>query len=78
MAKKRKMIWRKEAYFEGWACSVCGWVRSNPRLVSTSKTPSQDVQEAFDAHVCGESHPQKLHEDMNQAAARIDRKETGG
>jgi len=77
MAKKRKLVWRKEPAFEGWACSACKWLRPNPRLVDASKTPAQDVKDAFDAHTCAK-HPghQKPHEDVNQAAARIVREAT--
>jgi hypothetical protein len=76
MAQKRKLVWVKKSSFEGWACSACAWLRPNSRLVTESKTPAQDVQDAFDAHVCAK-HPgvQKPHEGLSQTAARIVREE---
>jgi hypothetical protein len=76
MAQKRKLVWTKKSSFEGWACSACAWLRPNPILATGSKTPAQDVQDAFDAHVCA-NHPgaQRPHEGLNQTAAKIVREE---
>ena len=54
----RELVWRKEGWFEGWVCTVCSWVRLHPRLIGNTETPSRDVGEAFDAHVCAKYlHP---------------------
>lgn len=77
MREGRELVWRKKGSFEGWACTACGWLRPNPRLIGNTKIPSRDVGEAFDAHVCAKhSGPKQPREDFSQAAARIVREAT--
>ena len=77
MTEGRELVWRKEESFEGWACTVCGWVRPNPRLIGKTQTPSREVGEAFDAHICAKHpRPKRPLEDVNQAAAQIVREAT--
>jgi len=77
MREGRELVWRKEESFEGWACTVCGWLRSNPSLIGNTPTSTTDVGEAFDAHKCAQlPRTRKPREDVNQAAARIVREAT--
>src|SRR5882724_9904557 len=46
MTKKRRLVWDKESDFEGWTCSMCGWLLLNPFL-SKPETLSQETQHAF-------------------------------
>jgi len=52
----RKLEWRDEKTFRGWACSGCGWVYSNPSLEIAGAEHSEIVEKKFDTHVC-EKHP---------------------
>jgi hypothetical protein len=55
----RKLEWKKETAFEGWACSDCGWIFPNPVARAdhpTRESIDREAREQFDEHVCKE-HP---------------------
>jgi hypothetical protein len=57
----RKLVWGKEKSFEGFKCSGCGWLISNPTMKSKAKNKKEAVAEAnegFAAHRC-EDYPLK-------------------
>jgi len=56
--RQRKLVWRKENGFEGWACSNCGWIYSNPSLESADKEHREIVKEKFTEHRCAK-YPRK-------------------
>ena len=51
MVAERSMVRRKEARFEGWGCSVCGWVRPYVRAGGEPEK-REDVEAAFHLHRC--------------------------
>lgn len=54
--RMRRLEWRRENTFEGWACSECGWVYPNPSLERATKDHDRLMKQKFDEHVCSE-HP---------------------
>ena len=66
----REMISTKERGFEGWRCSECGWVYSNPSVLGIdlplitkmgeTVNLRRKVQTSFDEHDCAQypkEHP---------------------
>ena len=51
----RKLAWFETAAFMRWGCTGCGWARPVSRLIAPDKSARQDVQEAFDQHVCAKT-----------------------
>ena len=49
---ERKLAWKDEKKFMGWACSNCGWVYPNPTREELKGPHDQFVKAAFEVHAC--------------------------
>jgi hypothetical protein len=58
METARKLIWKREEAFNGWACNTCGWAYPVPRFMDAVTEPTEGARTEFDAHKCAK-HPIK-------------------
>jgi hypothetical protein len=68
----RKLEWRDEKAFSGWACSSCGWIYPNPSLEDAAKEHHQLVQQKFDEHQCDKhpTHPRNDRAGIHSSTSR--------
>jgi hypothetical protein len=56
MVTERELIRSKEARFEGWGCSGCGWTHPHPPNNAEEIEPRENVEATFHLHRC-EKYP---------------------
>ena len=65
MVAEREMVRRKETRFEGWGCSVCGWVHPYPRINAEDIEPRENIEARFHLHRCEKYPPPEGIENAN-------------
>jgi len=55
----RKLVFRKNTQFTGWACTFCGWAQPHPRLVQSGSDLPRSIETDFANHDCAK-YPHEL------------------